>query len=155
MKYVSLILFGLMMAIYIPLSAQTKETVKNQNQADVPEHVTTKFSHDYPQTADTKWVMEGDAFVVEFSTAGGGNQKAWYDQSGEKQKEAQELNPKTDLPSPVKEALRSHYGSYKIKNISQESARGITSYRITLDENGVQKEVVVNGDGKIDETEFK
>lgn len=155
MKSISLILFGLMTAIYIPVSAQTKETTKNQKQADVPEHVTTKFSHEFPQTVDTKWVMEGDAFVVEYTTAETGNHKVWYNKSGEKQREVHELNPKTDLPGPVKEALRSQYGSYKIKNISQESARGVKSYRINLDENGMQKEVVVNGDGEIVETEFK
>src|SRR5690554_3320058 len=139
MKSISILLFGLMMTINVSTTAQTHETNKNQKDAVVPEHVTTKFSHEYPQTADTKWKMVDDAFVVEFSTAGKGNQKVWYDKSGEKQKEELELNYETDLPNQVQEALRNRFGSYRIKNISQESERGVTSYRIKLNENGMHQ----------------
>lgn len=152
MKYLSLFLFGLMMVVYIPISAQTSETTKNQKQVDVPEQVTTNFSHEYPQASDAKWIMEDDAFVVSFSTADNGNQKVRYDDAGVKLKEERELDHKTDLPRPVVETLQNRFGSYEIKKVTQESARGITSYRITVDENGVQKQVVINGDGRLRET---
>ena len=155
MKYVSLILFGLMMSIYIPLSAQTEIQENGEDLVGTPANLLTKFSHDYPQTIDTKWIFVDDAYVVEYTTAEKGSHKVWYDKSGEKLKEQHDLNPKADLPKPVKEALRNRFGSYQIKNISQESARGVTSYRINLNENGMQKEVVVNGDGTFKETEFK
>lgn len=155
MKTLSLFLLGLVMAVYIPISAQTTESIKQEVKVDVPDHVTTKFSNDYPQTTDTKWKMEDDAFVVEFTTASNGNHKVWYDKSGVKQKEERELNHEADLPLPVQEALREHFGSYVVKNVSQGSGRGITSYRITVDENGTRKQLVINGDGQIVEREFR
>ena len=143
-----------MMAIYIPLSAQTNETKKGEDLVGTPDYLLTKFSHDYPQTVDTKWVFIDDAYVVEYTTAEEGNHKVWYNKSGEKQKEMHELNLKAELPEPVKEALSNRYAAFEVKNVTQETERGITSYRITLDEKGTQKVLVSNGDGKIVEKDI-
>lgn len=147
MKNVKLLMAALMMAAWVPLAAQNKTDGKRNH--DVPEHVLTKFSHEYPQTPDTEWKMVGDAYVVEFTTAGGENQQVWYDKSGEKQSEERRMNLEKGLPAAVKSTIDDQFGAYKIKEVTEVKNGGNTNYRVVLDHNGNMSKVVLNADGKV------
>lgn len=146
MKAFKIFLVGLAVSFCLPLSAQNK-TDENKND-DVPEHVQTKFSHEYPQTVDTEWKMVGDNYVVEFTTAGKGNHRVWYDKSGQKQSEERTLDMEKDLPAGVKDALNNRYDNYIVKNVSEVNRGGEKTYRVTMEWDGNQKDVVLNSDGE-------
>ena len=147
MKNLKLLMAALMMAVWAPLAAQNN--TDNNGKDDVPEHVLTKFSHEYPQTPDTEWKMVGDAYVVEFTTAGGENQKVWYDKSGEKQTEERQMTMEKGLPTAVKSTIDNRFGTYKIKEVTEVKNGGNTNYRVALDKNGNMSEVLLNADGEV------
>ncbi len=147
MKNLKLLMAALIMIAWVPLAAQNK--TENKHNDDVPAHVQTKFSHEFPQTQDTEWKLVDDSYVVEFTTAGGENQKVWYDKAGEKQAEERKLNMEKGLPTAVKKTIDNQFGSYDIKDVVQVNKEGSTSYRVELNKNGSMSEVMLNADGMV------
>lgn len=146
MKTLNLFLASIMMAIAISVSAQVEKTTDKN--VDVPEHITTKFSHEYPQTPDTKWKMEGDSYVVEFTTADSEHKKIWYDKAGEKQNEEQTLDTVKDLTNSLRDLMTGKYAGYKVNKISEVKNVGRTSYRVRLEKDGENKDILLDAKGK-------
>lgn len=154
MKSLKIFATSIMLAFAISVSAQTDKTA-NKN-ADVPEHITTKFSNEYPQTPDTKWTMEGDSYVVEFTTANNESKKIWYNKEGEKQSEEQSLDAVTTLSNSLRDLMTRKYAGYRVVKISEVKNVGRTSYRVRIEKDGDEKNILLDAKGKeVDSERYK
>lgn len=145
-----IIVFGMIFTL-IPVATQAQDYDENREQdvehRDVPEQVHTKFSHEYPQTEDTKWKMVDDAYVVEFTTAGGENRRVRYDKKGERRGEERKLDMERDLPQAVTDVIQQDLASYRIEDVFETHIDEEKVYRIEMERNGKEYQVYVDEEG--------
>lgn len=117
------------------------------SKSELPSLVLNAFQEEFPKGTDTEWEQEGDLYKCEFEI-GKYEHEVWIDKSGNLKKHEEEIS-KDDLPAAITQKLKSDFKDYSIDDVDKVDTDGKTVFRVELDRNADDREVLFSPDGSI------
>ena len=117
------------------------------NQADVPAAVKNAFEKEYANATDVEWEKKMENYQVDFDVDRI-DHEVWYNASGTVVKKEQDIS-ETDLPQPVRDAIKTGYTGYRVDDIEKVWQNNATSYELELEKGNEDKHLTFDANGKV------
>ena len=141
---------NIIIVITVLLCSANLSFCQDMEQSQVPSIIVNKFEQEFTLATDIDWEMDGELYNVEFEIDGvkSKDHEIWYDHLGKKVKHKEKIG-EGDLPTLVRSKISSDFSSFKIDDAKKIVEGNSTTFKIELDSDKEELEVIFNSQGEI------